>query len=235
MDGYTDSIRIILDQLVDGILPLVDLDKIGEAQSSAYLHPDVIANNDIKLLDIIKSNITLLQNLQKYLPKNSNLNPTNKNLTKNTSLIPNFTLLDEERILHHPIDNYHLLDKILESFKTISGLIDETQVIVKDVHPTESSEVANQPKTRYTRRYLNRKKSRKDNLITPAPLKILSKIVDIEKYFGPNKKDSSAGIIKENPLSKNVKTIDTSIKPKEPSLLEIIFKNTAESALKNIE
>ena len=68
-----------------------------------------------------------------------------------------------------------------------------------------------------------------------APLKILSKIVDIEKYFGPNKKDSSAGIIKENPLSKNVKTIDTSIKPKEPSLLEIIFKNTAESALKNIE
>ena len=235
MDGYTDSIRIILDQLVDGILPLVDLDKIGEAQSNAYLHPDVIANNDIKLLDIIKSNITLLQNLQKYLPKNPNLNPTNKNLTKNTSLIPNFTLLDEERILHHPIDNYHLLDKILESFKTISGLIDETQVIIKDVHPTESSEVANQPKTRYTRRYLNRKKSRKDNLITPAPLKILSKIVDIEKYFGPNKKDSSAGIIKENPLSKNVKTIDTSIKPKEPSLLEIIFKNTAESALKNIE
>merc|ERR1712146_99752 len=58
MDGYTDSIRIILDQLVDGILPLIDLDKIGEAQSNAYLHPDVIANNDIKLLDIIKSNIT---------------------------------------------------------------------------------------------------------------------------------------------------------------------------------
>ena len=235
MAGYTDSMKIVLDQLVDGILPLVDLDKIGEAKSNAYLNPDLIADNDIKLLDIIKSNITLLQNLQKYLPKNSNLDPTNKNLTKNTSLIPNFTLLDEERILHHPIDNYHLLDKIFESFKNISGLINEAHVILKDDHPTEFSEVTTQPKTSHTRRYLNRKKSRKDNLITPIPLKILSKIVDIEKYFGSNKKDSSAGIIKENPLLKNAKTIDTSIKPKEPSPLEIILKNIAEPALKNIE
>lgn len=235
MAGYTGSMKIVLDQLVDGILPLVDLDKIGEAKSNAYLNPDLIADNDIKLLDIIKSNITLLQNLQKYLPKNSNLDSTDKNLTKNTSLIPNFTLLDEERILHHPIDNYHLLDKIFESFKNISGLINEAHIILKDDHPTEFYEVTTQPKTSHTRRYLNRKKSRKDNLITPIPLKILSKIVDIEKYFGSNKKDSNASIIKENPLLKDTKTIDTSIKPKEPSPLEIILKNIAEPALKNIE
>lgn len=131
VDGYDESIEIVIDQILEGIIPLIDLDKMGEAKSSIYLTPDLVLNHNIRLLDIIKSNINLLKNLQKYVNHDLSKTELNEVSIENPPFTSDFNLLAEERILHHPIEYSNAFNKIVETFKNVCSLVDETNIIFK--------------------------------------------------------------------------------------------------------
>ena len=127
--AYRKVVDKMLSLLIQTVLPSIDLDQTTTTKYNTYLSPDSVADFNLTLIDIIKTNLELFKDLDGYSSYiQDKITIDTKIKTSNES---KYDIFHESQILRNPVDLNVKFEKIEKNTYDTQALVEEALSVLK--------------------------------------------------------------------------------------------------------